>query len=408
LKKKVFVAILTLALLAIFVTLSSCGSTAVSAGWAGVTVYGGNLYTVSGFGQLDALTAADGSTLWGIAVDTTPTSSGGFGCSAPSTIVAVYGNLSMSGDQLYIAGYNGKVYTFNVNTRISSSVTLSADDSKPIVGGTVIDQGRVYVASSNGKLYALDATTLAKVWEFKTGNKIWSTPAADDGMVFVGSFDKKVYAVDTATGKQKWSFGTKGAIIATPVIAGGTVYVASFDRHIYALDEVTGSLKWQFPASGQSGNEPREWFWATPVISNGILYAPCLDGKVYAVKTQDGSLVTTFDLGTEIASSPVVVDGKVVVATHDAKIYSLDATGIKSQVLIVDLRIKDNNQSKLTVSSPLSAANGIVYIHGFQSEKIYALNMATGEYKAFALESVSTTATATATVTATVTVTATK
>lgn len=166
---------------------------------------------------------------------------------------------------------------------------------------------------------------------------------------------------------------------------------------------------------------PQDWFWATPVISNGILYAPCLDGKVYAVNTQDGSLVTTFDLGTEIASSPVVVDGKVIVATDDAKVYSLDASGATSQLLLVNLRSEDD-QSGLTVTAALSADNGIVYIHALQSEEIYALNVATGVPQAFTLASIATTATpaataittatatatATATVTATITVTATK
>jgi outer membrane protein assembly factor BamB len=393
-----------------FSTFTGCGSSAVSSGWTGVIVNGDSIYTVSGFGQLDALNAANGNTLWGVAVETTSVGGGGLGCSASSTVVPVYGNMSINGDQLYIGGYNGKVYTFNVNTRISNSVVLDTDDSKPIVGGPVVSQGKVFVGSSNGSLYALDGVSLSEIWQFTTGNKIWSTPAVDKGIVFIGSFDKKIYAVDAVTGKEKWSFVTQGAILSTPVIDGGTVYVASFDRSIYALDEATGNLKWQFPASDRSVNPPAAWFWATPVIFNGILYAPCLDGKVYAVKTQDGTQVTTFDLGNEISSSPVVVNGKVVVATYDGKIYSLDANENKSQVLVVDLRVADSNQSKLTVSSSLSASGGVVYIHGFQSEKIYALDLVTGVPKAYPLGSVTATTpvTATVTATATVTVTATK
>jgi len=415
LKKKIFATFFTLALamLAVLLTLSGCGSTAAAAGWAGVTVSGDSLYTVSSAGQLDALSSTDFASQWAVVVEGTASSSGFLGCSASSTAVAVYGTLAVSGDLVYVAGYNGTVYAYSISTHaLSVQVILDQDDSKPVVGGTIVDHGKVFVASSNGNLYALDSTTLSTLWRFKTGNKIWSTPAVDNGTVFVGSFDKKIYAVDATTGAQKWSFTTQGAIMSTPVVDNGTVYVASFDRHIYALDEATGSLKWQYPASGQSGNEPREWFWATPVISGGILYAPCLDGKVYALKTQDGGLVTTFDLGSEISSSPVVVDGKVVVATHDAKIYSLDASGTKSQILVVDLRTKDSGQGALTISASLSEANGIVYIHGLNSEKLYALDVATDKYTTVALGSVSAaataTATATATVTATVTVTATK
>jgi outer membrane protein assembly factor BamB len=261
---------------------------------------------------------------------------------------------------VYLAGYNGKVYSYSISKQSeSSNAQLDQDDSKPIVGGPVVDQGKVYVASSNGNLYALDATTLAQIWKFQTGNKIWSTPAVDNGTVFVGSFDKKVYALDEATGNKKWSFNTQGAIIATPVIGNGTVYVASFDRHIYALDEATGSVKWQYPALGQSGNTPSEWFWATPVISNGILYAPCLDGKVYAVNTQDGSLVTTFDLGVAI--------------------YSLDVSAGAAQQLLIELR-KEDTQPNLKVNSKLSIANGIVYIHGLLADKVYAFDPGTKDF----------------------------
>jgi outer membrane protein assembly factor BamB len=97
--------------------------------------------------------------------------------------------------------------------------------------------------------------------------------------------------------------------------------------------------------------------------------------------------VTTFDLGAEIPSSPVIVDGKVIVATHDAKIYSLDASGAKAQLLIAELRKndKDNIPSKLTVSSPLAAAQGIVYIHGLQADRIYALDLVTKTPKSSAI-----------------------
>jgi outer membrane protein assembly factor BamB len=272
-----------IALLAIFVTLSGCSSTAVAAGWAGGTVSGDSVYTVSSQGQLVAMTTAE-TQEWAAAVQGTAASGGFLGCSAPSTLVAVYGTPAVAGDYIYVGGYNGKIYSYSIAKQsLNTSVALDADDSKPIVGGVAASGGKVFVGSSNGNLYALDGGTLAQLWKFGTGSKIWCTPAVDNGTVFVGSFDKKVYALDEATGAKKWSFDAKGVVVSTPVIADGVVYITSFNRSIYALDEATGSLIWQFPAPGQSGAAPREWFWADPVISNGILYAPCMDGKVYCV-----------------------------------------------------------------------------------------------------------------------------
>jgi outer membrane protein assembly factor BamB len=287
-----------------------------------------------------------------------------------------------------VGGYNGKIYSYSISKQSeNTSVALDTDDSKPVVGGIAASGGKIFVGSSNGSLYALDGATLSKLWKFSTGSKIWGTPAVDNGTVFVGSFDKKVYAVDAATGNKKWSFDVKGAVVATPVIADGVVYVASFNRSIYALDEATGNLKWQFPAPGQSGNSPRQWFWATPVISNGILYAPCMDGKVYCINTKDGASSAIFDLGAPVSSSPAVAGGKVIVASEEAKIFSLDAAK-GTKVLLADLRLGDK-QNKATVNSQLSALGGTVFIHTLLEDKMYAMDAATGTAKSLALGSIS-------------------
>jgi outer membrane protein assembly factor BamB len=394
-----------IALLAIFVTLAGCSSTAAAAGWAGGTVSGSSVYTVSSQGQLVAMTTAE-TQEWAAAVEGTAASGGFLGCSAPSTLVAVYGTPAIAGDSIYVAGYNGKIYSYSISKQSeNTNVTLDKDDPKSVVGGITANGGKIFVGSSNGNLYALDGATLSQDWKFSTGSKIWCTPAVDNGTVFIGSFDKKIYAVDETTGAKKWSYDVQGAVVSTPVIAGGVVYVASFDRKIYALDEATGSLKWVFPTPGQSGGAPRDWFWATPVISGGILYAPCMDGKVYTVNIKDGTPSAVFDLGAAISSSPVIAGGTVVVATEAARIFSLDAAK-GTKVLLVDLRLADS-ESKLTVNSQLSALGNTVFIHGLQVDKMYALDITTDKFVAFALGSVATTSTAVATQTATVTATVT-
>ena len=387
-KKKLFASVAGtgVALLAIFVTLSGCSSTAVAAGWAGGTVSGDSVYTVSSQGQLVAMTTSE-TQQWAAAVEGTAASGGFLGCSAPSSLVAVYGTPAVAGDYIYVAGYNGKIYSYSISKQAeNTSVTLDTDDSKPVVGAVTASGGKVFVGSSNGNLYALDGKTLALAWKFATGGKIWCTPAIDNGTVFFGSFDKKVYAVDAATGAKKWSFDAKGAVVSTPVIADGVVYITSFDRSIYALDEATGSLKWQFPAPGESGNFPREWFFATPVISNGILYAPDMDGKVYAVNIKDGTSAALFDLGDAISSSPVVVAGKVIVATQKAQIYSLDAaTGTK--LLLLDVRLGDK-QGSATVNSQLSVQGNTVFIHTLLEDKIYAMDATNGSFKSVSLDAI--------------------
>lgn len=409
--KKNILAVLGVLLL-MLTMFSSCSSGAAVTGWAGVSMYDGKLFTVSGSGQLNVVSASDMSMFKVTAIS--ETSSSGFGCGPTSSNIAVYGTPAVAGNLVYVAGYNGKIYAYDRTTlELKRNEVLDKDNNQTIVGGPIVSDGIVYVASSNGNVYALDANTLECIWKFKTGGKIWSTPVVSNGVLFVGSFDKKIYAIDTAgdnEGKEKWSKSIGGAMMATPLVSGGVVYVVSLDRSIYAFSEATGDLKWKYPLDGQSG--PKEWLWATPVLLDGFLYAPCLDGKVYAVDVTSPSNVKVFDLDSSISAALVIASGKVVAVTEKGRVYTLDATSSANgtQKMIVDLRAWDT-QPSLAVNSQIYAADGIVYVHSLRPDMIYAVNIETPALTIkYPLESGSSNSggTVTVTITETNTVTVTK
>jgi eukaryotic-like serine/threonine-protein kinase len=362
--KKKIASIISLALAAIFVTLSltGCSSTRVVAqGWAGIGGIGDRLFYIftqpsaGGFlgcgastskSQLVILSAVDGGKINTIDL--------------PDSTIS-YGTPTLSGNYAYLTGYNGKVYRVDtVSGGTPLAVYLNPDKPQSIVGAALVADGRVFVASADGNIYALDATSLNSQWTFSTGDKIWSTPSAENGIVYIGSFDKNVYALDAASGAKKWIFATGGAIVATPIVADGRVYIASLDRHIYALDANSGNLIWQFP-SDSSSTQPQNWFWATPLLINNQIFAPNMDGNVYILNAQDGAVVSEpVSFGSSIASSPVIVGNKIFLSTETGKLYSLDTT-TKAPYLIKDLTTE--------IRSPLFVLNDLVYIHSI--DKIY-------------------------------------
>ena len=233
----------------------------------------------------------------------------------------------------------------------------------PVVGGAVVALGKVYFGCSDGKVYALDAATGDLAWDspFQTGDRIWSTPAIDNGTLYIGSCDKKLYALDATDGSKKWEpFEAEGAIVCTPLVYDNTIYIGSFDRHVYAVDATNGSLIWR------SEVEAGSWFWASLVAYNNVIYAGCVDGKVYVLNAEDGSeLIPAIDLGSLIRSSPVLVDSSVIIATEDGRIYSLDTS---------NNQIKELDDVGAVVYAPLSARDGVVYIHT-QDQVVYALDV---------------------------------
>lgn len=367
-----------LGLVVVVLAVSGCTGTAnVPRGWSGGVIAGDRLYVFSMEGKMVALDTTTGARQWEISLVETG-SGGGFGCAPASSVVAVYGTPAVSDDTIYIGGYNGKIYATVYGREEPRWIyPREGDLGAPIVGGTVIYGDRVYLAAADGKVYALDAAEGHKEWIFDIGDKIWSTPAIEDDTLFIGSFDNKLTALDVTNGTFKWEFEVEGAIVATPLVDNGIVYFGSFDRHLYAVDTGSGQLIWKFPADGEDENIPGNWFWSKPVIDNGIIYAGSLDGKVYVLDAATGRAVSGFsyyDLGSAISSSPVIVEGSVIVATDEGIVYALSNN---KQRQLADLEEK--------IQSPLVAGQGTVYVHTAR-DSLYVIDIETGAVRSFVLD----------------------
>jgi len=343
----------------------------VAKGWSGGIVADGTLFLGSIEGEVVAVDISEGSVLWEVPLETSGQAGGGFGCVPAATTVAIYGTPAISEELVYVGGYNGKIYAITSDLGALRWVYPREGNLQSIVGGLVVSQGKVYFGCSDGKLYALDAATGDRNWDFPTGDKIWSTSAIDGETLYIASFDKKLYAVDAATGEGKWEkpFETGGAIISTPVVYNNTVYVGSFDRYLYAVDATDGTQAWQFPVGDEVDSKPESWFWAKPVVYDNTIYAGNLDGKVYILNAETGDeVVDAIDLGSPISSWPVLVDGSIMVASEDGRVWAID-TGNNQKSELTNLEQK--------ICAPLCASDGIIYIHT-QEGILYEVDTQTG------------------------------
>lgn len=142
-----------------------------------------------------------------------------------------------------------------------------------------------------------------------------------------------------------WFFPTDDAVTATPTVVAGTVYVGSWDTRFYAIDLATGQLRWQFQLDPQPKVEPQPGQVPRPFDSDGGMVTSSAwfepgRGKrpdlvifgggytLYALRAADGSVYWKHAYtgrpdqppdpaqdGTRIFSSPVVIDGKVIIGT---------------------------------------------------------------------------------------------
>src|SRR5258706_5796364 len=232
-------------------------------------------------------------------------------------------------------------------------------------------------------------------WNFKTGGRVYSSPAVADGAVFVGSTDGNLYAVDAAAGTLKWKFTTRGRVVSSPAVEAGVVYFESYDSNFYAVDTATGALKWKFATKGERrfaakhihGMQPEseqmpdpfDFYLSSPAVSNGAVYFGSGDGNVYALDAATGALKWKFETGDVVHASPALAEGLLFIGSWYTFFYALDAaTGAERW------RFKTGDDpaihNQIGIQSSAAVANGVVYF-GCRDSKLYALDALTGVKK---------------------------
>lgn len=198
--------------------------------------------------------------------------------------------------------------------------------SSPAVSG-----GSVYFGSGDGNVYALDATTGAQRWAFKTGDVVHASPAVANGVVYIGSWDSYLYAIDAASGTERWRFKTgidtviynQVGIASSAAVANGVVYFGCRDGHFYAVDAASGAMKWMH-------DNKMGWTIASPAVSGGVVYFPTSDGTRFnALDAATGDVKFSNVMKTISFSSPAIAGNVAYYGTSDGWLHAVDiATGV--------------------------------------------------------------------------------
>ena len=129
---------------------------------------------------------------------------------------------------------------------------------------------------------------------------------------------------------------TEGPIFTSCVVAMATTMLGSFfifcgshDRHMYCWESGRGlendkymyDLKWKRALSGE--------IYSTGMLGHmidhvtNILCTCTADGTIYILSPECGRVLTSRPLSGQIFSSPVFIDGRVIVGCRDDGLHSL-------------------------------------------------------------------------------------
>ena len=254
---------------------------------------------------------------------------------------------AVDGSSVYAVSLDGNLYAVDTATgkqrwafatqgehRFTAPGVLGTHPSSEIMpdpwdfytSSPTVAAGIVYFGSGDGNIYAVDASTGALRWSFKTGDVVHSSPTVSDGTLYAGSWDTYFYALNAATGELKWKFKTGDdlnthlmtGIPGSAAVANVTVYFGSRDANFYALDAATGALKWKVPNDGS-------WVIASPAVADGVVYYTTSDShRFQALDANSGKILYWLPTHIFAFSSPAIAGTHAYFGTFDGQLHAVD------------------------------------------------------------------------------------
>ena len=222
--------------------------------------------------------------------------------------------------------YPRQDFSINASYPNVKQVWRRADNTD--IGAGAVQSGKYVVyANTSGIIYALDAATGDELWKYKTGGKIFSTPAVygkgDAASVIIGSCDRNIYSLNIKSGKVNWKYECGKSVLGTPAILGNKVFIGASDNTFRALDARTGKLIWE-------NREIKGFIEAKPYADKQQVVIGDWANTLYSFNPANGKLQWKWEKkGSRMLSPaavwPIKANGNIIFATPERVTYGLDA-----------------------------------------------------------------------------------
>jgi outer membrane protein assembly factor BamB len=233
--------------------------------------------------------------------------------------------------------------------------------SSPVIAGNMI-----FIGSMDGYLYAINTSGKLQ-WRYKTEASIEAPPLFVRNTVVVGSMDGTVYALEASTGKLKWKFKTEGQIAGgANWMTDGTgiqILVPSYDYNLYSLDFETGKMRWK--------TETNNYLNGTAATDNRRITIGGCDSYLHVIDSSNGISLGKIDIGTYVAESSAISGNLAFVGDYDGGFTCVNLNTYRRQWKF------ENPRMTPFLSSP--AISGEKVVIGSHDRRVYCFNKSDGK-----------------------------
>jgi len=282
----------------------------------GVSVEGDVVYATNGLGDVVALKAADGATIWKKRL------------SAP-----LRGAPTVAFGNLYVLSQDNQLFALRTSDGNTEWTEAAAVQLAGVFGvaAPAAAQGTIVAGFSSGDLNAYRYENGRTVWQDALSRTSISTavgtlsdidadPVIDAGRIYAIGAGGRMVATELVTGQRQWELNIAGT--ATPAIAGEWLFVVTDDARLLCISRATGKVRWiaQLAHYRKEKSKNGSIEWQGPVLAGDRLYLVNSEGEMIAAAPEDGHILATYDVRAPISLAPVVANNMLYVLDDSGRI----------------------------------------------------------------------------------------
>lgn len=285
----------------------------------GVAYADGMAYVSTAFGDLFALNASDGETLWqrnlGAPLRAAPTVADG---------------------RVFATTFDNRLTALDARDGSILWTHEGITESAGLLGASVpAVSGELVIASySSGEVFALRVENGRVAWsdslifQGRLGARtnlsdVDASPVIDRGMVIAASQSGRLAAIDLRSGLRIWEQEIPS--VQTPWVAGDYIYVVTVDAELVCLRRNDGRIRWVAELPRYEDPEDREGpiLWSGPVLAGNRLVVTSNNGRAYFLSPFNGELLGDRSLPDGVRVPAILARQTLYLLTTDAELIAL-------------------------------------------------------------------------------------
>ena len=204
----------------------------------------------------------------------------------------------------------------NGNTVWTKNRTERATWASPMIA--YIENKPQLIIMGNPMITAYNPANGEQIWQVSCmSGEVGASACASDGLVFGASENAKMVAINASDGQLVWESNEYLPEVSSPAATKDVLFIATSYGVFATFDTKTGELLAEHDLGVQ--------FYSSPMIVEGKVYLASVEGKVFIfAANKDATLINTIDTGEKTFATPAFTDGKMVVRTNES-IYCVAA-----------------------------------------------------------------------------------